>query len=238
MKIMKELSVLSVCLLIAGVAQADVVYKASTTQASDGYDPSAVTIATATGVTGTDAANFGAGVSMSTTLNKEAWSGSATGGGFDFADAAQANYDAVTNSFSGGYQTFTVTADAGKTLDLTSLDFGIARGGTSGGPRGYVMYAAIDGTLIDPASYIQRIDADTTSLRSAPLATSVDLTGAAYQGISNVTFRFYAMSDSAGRTIGFDAMTLNGSVIPEPATLGLVAAFGGGILFVRRLLQI
>jgi len=28
------------------------------------------------------------------------------------------------------------------------------------------------------------------------------------------------------------------TVIPEPATLGLVAAFGGGILFVRRILQV
>ena len=37
--------------------------------------------------------------------------------------------------------------------------------------------------------------------------------------------------------IGLDNIILNGTVIPEPATLGMVAAFGGGILFIRRRLQ-
>ena len=37
-------------------------------------------------------------------------------------------------------------------------------------------------------------------------------------------------------TQDFVANTVTLTVIPEPATLGLVAAFGGGILFIRRLM--
>ncbi len=41
-----------------------------------------------------------------------------------------------------------------------------------------------------------------------------------------------------GGTTGGDLMMDNVTVIPEPATLGMVALFGGGILFIRRKLMI
>jgi hypothetical protein len=47
---------------------------------------------------------------------------------------------------------------------------------------------------------------------------------------------FIQDSGGTGRTLDIDRVTL--SSIPEPATLGLVAAFGGGILFVRRRLML
>ncbi len=63
-------------------------------------------------------------------------------------------------------------------------------------------------------------------------------TGAAYrdQGTNEdlVTLGMKGNSDS---TTGF-ARVDNITVIPEPATLGMVAAFGGGLLFIRRRLMI
>ena len=45
----------------------------------------------------------------------------------------------------------------------------------------------------------------------------------------------YTLTQDVSSTFGTQGtVTLN--VIPEPATLGLIAAFGGGILFVRRLM--
>lgn len=59
-------------------------------------------------------------------------------------------------------------------------------------------------------------------------------------GSGSVLTLTFIMNDTVGGYggIGLDNLVLNGTVIPEPATLGLIAAFGGGILFIRRLLQI
>ncbi|MDF7808051.1 hypothetical protein P4E94_11425 [Pontiellaceae bacterium B12219] len=40
-------------------------------------------------------------------------------------------------------------------------------------------------------------------------------------------------STGTGNTVVLDNLTVN--TIPEPATMGLIAAFGGGLLFIRRL---
>ena len=56
-----------------------------------------------------------------------------------------------------------------------------------------------------------------------------DITSYEYIGV-----RFIQQDTTAGQTIS----NVSFSQIPEPATLGLVAAFGGGILFIRRKLMI
>ncbi len=44
-----------------------------------------------------------------------------------------------------------------------------------------------------------------------------------------------AIDGAAGNDrMRFRDFTISGTVVPEPATIGLVAAFGGGILFIRR----
>ncbi len=57
-------------------------------------------------------------------------------------------------------------------------------------------------------------------------------TGATVSG--NVAIRL-ARTGTSGSWGGFDVATLD--AIPEPATLGMVAVFGGGILFIRRKLM-
>jgi hypothetical protein len=47
-----------------------------------------------------------------------------------------------------------------------------------------------------------------------------------------------SLTGGRSASITYDADSMNLTVIPEPATLGLVSAFGGGLLFIRRLLQI
>ena len=43
---------------------------------------------------------------------------------------------------------------------------------------------------------------------------------------------------SYGTQVNYDNVSLDATIIPEPATLGLVAAFGGTILFIRRTFMI
>lgn len=52
---------------------------------------------------------------------------------------------------------------------------------------------------------------------------------------ATTTLRFTDVS--VGSTSGADTLLDNVSAIPEPATLGMVAVFGGGILFIRRKLM-
>jgi hypothetical protein len=64
----------------------------------------------------------------------------------------------------------------------------------------------------------------------------------AQDGGGNDTYTFtseqsdFKVVSSAGNGFGVDSIgaTFTLSVIPEPATLGLVAAFGGAVLFIRR----
>ncbi len=214
MKMIRIILVAGTCLLGSSYVQAGVLYRISTAQSAgaNGYDASMVSVTNAADISGPTATEFGnSGEGLGRFWNSEPWSGSATGGGFDLGADNQSGFAVVTNSFSTGYQEYTIAADAGKTMDLTSLDFGIARGGTSE-TRGYVLYAAVDGEPFDPADYIARVDnLPTSALRSAPLATSVDLSAAAFQGISSVTFRWYPMSPKSGNTVGYDALTLYGA---------------------------
>lgn len=47
-------------------------------------------------------------------------------------------------------------------------------------------------------------------------------------------WNFFNTAANAGKTFTIDKITYATDVIPEPATLGLLGAFGGGILFIRR----
>lgn len=209
-------------LLVACELSAVVLYRASTSVGGAGssYDASTVTIQQADYLSGPTASHFGStGVGLNRLWNSESWSGSASGGGFDMSAGDQTNYADVVSSFSSGYQEISFTAYSGTAMNLTSLDFAIARGGASQ-TRGYVLYVSVDGAPFDAAAYLDRVDdLPTTALRSAPLPVSIDLSGDEYQGISSVKFRFYPMSPQAGYTVGYDALTLNGTTEGEPESV-------------------
>ncbi len=64
------------------------------------------------------------------------------------------------------------------------------------------------------------------------LAAGVDL---GTTGYDYYTWRIGSVDKLAGDTFAFDNLTV--VAVPEPATLGMVAIFGGGILFIRRKLM-
>jgi hypothetical protein len=49
---------------------------------------------------------------------------------------------------------------------------------------------------------------------------------------SNGAWEYGAVAGTATEFVKIDSVSL--TQIPEPATLGLIAAFGGGIMFIRR----
>lgn len=124
------------------------------------------------------------------------------------------------------YFEFTVAADAGFVMDLTSLSFDAARGGAST-PRGWVLRSNLDGFTSDIAS------AEVPT--SLPNLTSfdVDLSDALYQDVAAVTFRMYGFGPSTSIGQFFDNIVLNGNVqaIPEPSALALCV---GVLTMLRR----
>lgn len=134
---------------------------------------------------------------------------------------------AVANS---KYFSFTITPDAGYELDLASLTFKAARGGTST-PRGWVVRTSADAFASDLAA------SDVATVRPTWTDYTVSLTGTQFQDVTApLTFRFYVYSPAAGSTIEFDNITVNGevvAVIPEPAA-GIMIIAGMALLINRR----
>jgi len=133
---------------------------------------------------------------------------------------------------SGQFVEFTVTAAAGCTLDLTSLDFSLIR--ASQGPQDYAVRSSVDGFTSDIVFADQGIP-------SALTTESVALTGAAFQGLSTITFQI-AFDDRSNNTPSNSAVqlhdiTLNGEIIgshiPEPSSAALFG-FGSLALIARR----
>lgn len=124
----------------------------------------------------------------------------------------------------------------GDVADISIVNFN----GSNGGNLNYVM----------GENGISLIDSSASWSHLNNTVISVD--GSAYTGGTG-TFTLFKSGNLASMSSDYDNVTgftggLSGSisqegntvvltVIPEPATLGLIAAFGGGILFIRRMFQ-
>jgi hypothetical protein len=120
-------------------------------------------------------------------------------------------------------------------LDLTSLAFESARGG--GDPatqvRRFELYAEVDGGSFDFGDTPLLAIDNETGTRLAPVDRAADMSGAAFQGIGSITFRYYPLTPATGNTMDFETMTLNGqAVVPEPAGLCVLGVVG--LILVRR----
>ena len=222
------------CLLaLVAAAPAATLYQFTTADATlnpdDGYDPAVVTITSAPGVSGpADGTALAAGNNGLVRFFNTEWAG---------FSLSSNNGPAIDNAteFGTGYFTWTVSGQPGQKLDLTSLDFNSARGG--GDPatqtRGFRLYAAANGAPINFTDTPLLTVANETGTRAAPVARSADLSGAAFDAVDSITFRYYPLTPANGNTMDFSGMTLVGTVVPEPSTLGL-AAIAGVFLFRRR----
>ena len=226
-------SLVACCCLVATVASAAPLYTFNTADATlnpdDGYDPAAVTISADPGVSGpANGTVLGTGNSGLVRFFNTEWPG------FSVSSNNGAAIDNATE-FATGYFTWTVAARPGQRLNLTSLDFNSARGG--GDPatqtRGFRLYAEAAGGTFDLADTPVLTVTNETGTRAAPLARSADLSGAAFQGVDSVTFRYYPLSPASGNTMDFSGMTLVGTVVPEPSAL-FVGALCGLALLRRR----
>ena len=194
--------------------------------------PSNTTVDTtlATNVTGTDGSGYG-GSGSTGELN--AFDVNTGNDGLDFIRHSSSASLTTVADFTEGFTEFTISAALGFELNLSTLTFNSAQGGSSE-TRGFEIYDATEGTPTI-ANLLLDVD-DETGTRAAPTARSIDLSGAAFQGINTVTFRYYALTTNTDqRTIEFNSMALNGDVVavPEPSSAALLG-LGGLALILRR----
>lgn len=122
------------------------------------------------------------------------------------------------------YLSLTVTADAGYELNLTQLSFDEAASGPS--TDDWYLFTDVNGftvgNSVDTADFV---GSQGSLTYNTPI---VDLSGAAYQGLSGIELRIYFGNSSSGAKF-FDNVELTGTVdetngaeIPEPGTLLLL----------------
>ena len=142
--------------------------------------------------------------------------------------------DAAAAAADDDFFNFTVTANSGYQLNLTSLTFDL--GATSSSSFTSTLYVW---SGVTPPTAGNVIGSGTaSSAGGTPIFSSnnksISLTAPAYQGLQTITFRLaFADSLNAGDAINrLDNVVLNGDVVvPEPASLGLL---GLGALMLRR----
>jgi hypothetical protein len=154
--------------------------------------------------------------------------------GFWFApDATTANSTSAASAVSNGaFIAFTVTPANGYRMDLTALNFNIARGGGAT-PRGFAVRTSADSFAANVAT------ADVATQRPTYTAVALNLSGVAYQDLTTpFTVRLYGYAPGTGQSLDTDDITLLGSVsavaVPEPAALSLLALSAAGLLIRRR----
>ncbi|MDF7797966.1 PEP-CTERM sorting domain-containing protein [Pontiellaceae bacterium B1224] len=178
-------------------------------------------------------------VMLTFSANGQGWRTGYSSGSYDIGEEwnVRSSYSATTASnaiVQGGY--YEITLDStGNSSDLFSWDSVSVSLWRNGSGADTTFQLAVDanndgfdvgdlvGTAATPAAGIG--GATTISYSGASLADSV----------TTDSVRLYTWGNSSinGNIHIYDAVA-EYTVVPEPATLGLVAAFGGGILFVRR----
>jgi autotransporter-associated beta strand protein len=106
---------------------------------------------------------------------------------------------------------FTLTADPGFLLNLTSLNFDVMRGGGST-PRGYVVRSSVDNFATTLGT------ADVLTVRPTFTAVAIDLSGSIFQNLPTITFKIYSYTTGTGSSLDYDNVTVNGVTMTIPVT--------------------
>jgi hypothetical protein len=141
----------------------------------------------------------------------------------------------------GSYFEFTLTADTGYTIDMTSISFGIGRSAT--GPRQWEWRTSVDtfGSTVGTYTTINAGLTNSSGVLTNPDSNSswtgnvLDLSGASYKDLSSITLRFYGYnSEAATGTGGLQGnLSFAGEAIPEPGA-ALLGSLGMLCLLRRR----
>ena len=153
----------------------------------------------------------------------------------------------ASNTFTGSinllkYIEFSLTATAGATIDMTSLDFGIRRSAT--GTRQFEVRSSVDGygsalsnyttlnaSLLNSSGVLTNPDSSSTT----SYGPSNNLNLSSLTGLSSVTFRFYFYnSETTAGTAGIQGpITFTGATVPEPSSGALLVLGGAALVAVR-----
>ena len=146
------------------------------------------------------------------------------------------------------YFSFTVTPDAGKTASYSNIftRFVVNAGGTDTSMNFALLSSQTGFTTNDVLGSFNTVAiAADTQYNPVAFTTDFDLSGeAALQGVATATeFRIYAWKDNGGNRIGIghtwgngsgDDLRVDGTVIPEPGTLGLLGFAAAGMFWFRK----
>lgn len=133
----------------------------------------------------------------------------------------------------GTYLSFVVTpVGDGATINLANLSFDVAAGSNSL-TRGWVVRSSADGFAADIASGV--VNGNVYSEATGAMQhVTIDLSAGQFQGLSGITFEVFSYNSAGDSTkaVDFDNFTVNGTVVPEPMTLSLLAV--GALALIRR----
>ncbi|MEO7319940.1 MAG: hypothetical protein ABIZ56_13200, partial [Chthoniobacteraceae bacterium] len=106
---------------------------------------------------------------------------------------------------------FTLTANAGFLLNLTSLTFDAMRGG-AGTPRGYDVRSSVDNFAATLGF------ADLLTVRPTFTNVFINLGGTSFQNLSTITFKIFGYSPATGSSVDYDNILVNGTTGSIPLT--------------------
>jgi hypothetical protein len=164
----------------------------------------------------------------------------------DATGAAAVNPDLYTASVFGAptrFDLFLGLADAGYSYTISSVEI-VVRAAAATSKNWDFMYRdgsenthILSGTAIAPQTGSDALTTYSIDLTGESLGATDSAVGWNTTTSGGLRIAFWEADGGNNDNLQIDAIRLNGTVIPEPATLGMVALMGGGILFTRRLMM-
>ena len=233
----KLITTMAVVLVAASVAQADVLALWEIEQ--DGSLTTAPVTGTAAGITSTALAVAPASTRFSTGIG---WPDAIGTVSEDWRLSNAIEYALQENSYFG----FTLTPDAGKTVNFDNLFARVSVNTGSAASSDVTFTLMSSQTGFDTNGVLGSLNVTTAAAGygSTAFTTDFDLTGeAALQGVATATeFRIYFNSAGGNRMALGGAwglpddtdLQVDGTVIPEPGTLGLLGFAAAGMFWFRK----